>query len=158
MSPRKSFAVFAESVREQSRPFSETEKSWETRFVRGCIDITLRGSPDGSVEQARVSRRQELLIAELNHRVRNVLALIRGLISQTQGEGSDSAKYVESLNGRVQALARAHDRVTRQKWGPGRLNGIFDDEIAAYVPMRRDRLVIMGPLVSYSLRLTQRWR
>jgi two-component sensor histidine kinase len=69
------------------------------------------------------------------------------LISQTHGEGGDSAKYVESLNGRVQALARAHDRVTRQNWGPGRLNAIFDDEIAAYVPTRRDRFTISGPLV-----------
>jgi two-component sensor histidine kinase/CheY-like chemotaxis protein len=79
--------------------------------------------------------------------VRNVLALIRGLISQTHGEGGDSAKYVESLSGRVQALARAHDRVTRQNWGPGPLNAIFDDEIAAYVPTQRDRFTISGPRV-----------
>jgi two-component sensor histidine kinase/CheY-like chemotaxis protein len=76
-----------------------------------------------------------------------VLALIRGLISQTHGEGGDSAKYVESLSGRVQALARAHDRVTRQNWGPGPLNAIFDDEIAAYVPTQRDRFTISGPRV-----------
>ncbi len=147
ISPRKSFAVFVESVRDQSRPFSETEQRLGDAIRTGLIDLTLRGSHDGSVEQLRASRRQEILIAELNHRVRNVLALIRGLISQTHGEGGDSAKYVESLNGRVQALARAHDRVTRQNWGPGRLNGIFDDEIAAYVPTRRDRFVITGPLV-----------
>src|SRR6202034_3733627 len=63
------------------------------------------------------------------------------------GEGGDSAKYVESLNGRVQALARAHDRVTRQHWGPGPLNAIFDDEIAAYVPTQRNRFAINGPRI-----------
>jgi len=47
----------------------------------------------------------------------------------------------------VQALARAHDRVTAQNWGPGPLNAIFDDEIAAYVPNRRDRFAIKGPSV-----------
>jgi two-component sensor histidine kinase len=147
LSPRKSFAAFVESVRDESRPFSEVEQRLADSIRTGLIDVILRGSHDGSAEQTRASGRQEILIAELNHRVRNVLALIRGLISQTHGEGGDSAKYVESLNGRVQALARAHDRVTRQNWGPGRLNAIFDDEIAAYVPTRRDRFTISGPLV-----------
>jgi light-regulated signal transduction histidine kinase (bacteriophytochrome)/CheY-like chemotaxis protein len=147
LSPRKSFAAFVESVRDQSRPFSEAEQRLADSIRTGLIDVILRGSHDSPLEQARVNGRQELLIAELNHRVRNVLALIRGLISQTQGEGGDSAKYVESLNGRVQALARAHDRVTQQHWGPGRLNAIFEDEIAAYVPTRRDRFIINGPIV-----------
>jgi two-component sensor histidine kinase len=147
LSPRKSFASFVESVRDQSRPFSEAEQRLADSIRTGLSDVILRGSHDSTVDQARVSGRQELLIAELNHRVRNVLALIRGLISQTQGEEGDSAKYVESLNGRVQALARAHDRVTRQNWGPGRMNAIFEDEVAAYVPNRRDRFTIGGPIV-----------
>ena len=42
-----------------------------------------------------------ILIAELNNRVRNVLALRDSLISQMRGEGADSAKYVVFLNGRV---------------------------------------------------------
>jgi light-regulated signal transduction histidine kinase (bacteriophytochrome) len=147
LSPRKSFAVFVESVRDHSRPFSQSEQRLADSIRTGLIDVIWRGAHDPSVESNQVSGRQELLIAELNHRVRNVLALIRGLISQTHGEGGDSAAYVESLNGRVQALARAHDRVTRQNWGPGQLNAIFDDEIAAYVPTRRDRFVINGPPV-----------
>jgi light-regulated signal transduction histidine kinase (bacteriophytochrome)/CheY-like chemotaxis protein len=147
LSPRKSFAAYAESVRDQSRPFSEAEQRLADSIRTGLIDIVLRSSPHDLVEQSRENGRQEVLIAELNHRVRNVLALIRGLISQTQGEAGDSAKYVESLNGRVQALARAHDRVTRQNWSPGRLNEIFEDEIAAYVPSRRDRFTISGPVV-----------
>jgi light-regulated signal transduction histidine kinase (bacteriophytochrome) len=147
ISPRKSFAVFSESVRGQSRAFTEAEQKVAGEIRAGLIEIALRGSHENAVEQGLAGGRQELLIAELNHRVRNVLALIRGLISQTHGEGGDSAKYVESLNGRVQALARAHDRVTRQNWGPGPLNAIFDDEIAAYVPTQRDRFTISGPRV-----------
>jgi light-regulated signal transduction histidine kinase (bacteriophytochrome) len=147
LSPRKSFAAFRQSVRDQSLPFSDAEQRLADSIRYGLIDVILRSAPNNGVEQARAHGRQELLIAELNHRVRNVLALIRGLISQTQGEDGDSAKYVESLNGRVQALARAHDRVTQQRWGPGRLNAIFDDEIAAYVPTRRDRFIIIGPVI-----------
>jgi light-regulated signal transduction histidine kinase (bacteriophytochrome) len=145
LSPRKSFATFIESVRDRSRPFSEAEQRLAERVRTGLIELVLRSPQDGGTDQGRSSGRQELLIAELNHRVRNVLALIRGLISQTQGEDGDCAKYVESLNGRVQALARAHDKVTQHNWGPGRLNAIFEDEIAAYVPTRRDRFTISGP-------------
>ena len=147
ISPRKSFAAFSESVRGQSRAFSEAEQKVAGDIRAGVIEIILRGSHQNVVEQSLAGGRQEVLIAELNHRVRNVLALIRGLISQTQGEGGDSAKYVESLNGRVQALARAHDRVTRQNWGPGPLDAIFDDEIAAYVPTQRNRFTISGPRI-----------
>jgi light-regulated signal transduction histidine kinase (bacteriophytochrome)/CheY-like chemotaxis protein len=145
ISPRKSFAAFCESVRGHSRAFTESEQTIAGEIRAGLMEIVLRGSHENAVEQSLAGGRQEVLIAELNHRVRNVLALIRGLISQTQGEAGDSAKYVESLNGRVQALARAHDRVTRQNWGPGPLNAIFDDEIAAYVPTQRNRFTINGP-------------
>ena len=147
LSPRKSFAAFRESVRGHSRSFTETEQKLAAEIRAGLMEILFRGTHENAVERSLTGGRQEVLIAELNHRVRNVLALIRGLISQTHGEGGDSAKYVESLNGRVQALARAHDRVTRQNWGPGPLNAIFDDEIAAYVPTQRDRFTISGPRV-----------
>jgi light-regulated signal transduction histidine kinase (bacteriophytochrome) len=147
ISPRKSFAAFCESVRGHSRAFTESELRVAGEIRAGLMEMFLRGSHENAVEQSLAGGRQEVLIAELNHRVRNVLALIRGLISQTHGEGGDSAKYVESLNGRVHALARAHDRVTRQNWGPAPLNAIFDDEIAAYVPTQRDRFIINGPRV-----------
>jgi light-regulated signal transduction histidine kinase (bacteriophytochrome) len=147
ISPRKSSAAFSESVRGQSRAFTEPEQKVAGEIRAALIEIVLRSSHQNVVDQSLAGGRQELLIAELNHRVRNVLALIRGLITQTQGEGGDSAKYVESLNGRVQALARAHDRVTCQNWGPGPLNAIFDDEIAAYVPTQRNRFTISGPRI-----------
>jgi light-regulated signal transduction histidine kinase (bacteriophytochrome)/ActR/RegA family two-component response regulator len=147
LSPRKSFAVFSESVRGRSRAFTHSEQKMAGEIRAGLIEVILRGAHQNAVEKSLAGGRQELLIAELNHRVRNVLALIRGLISQTHGEGGDSAKYVESLNGRVQALARAHDRVTRENWGPGPLNSIFEDEIAAYVPTQSDRFTISGPAI-----------
>jgi light-regulated signal transduction histidine kinase (bacteriophytochrome)/CheY-like chemotaxis protein len=147
LSPRKSFAVFTESVRGRSQPFTPLELRMAETIRSGLEQVFLRGSRNAELDRRRAGERQELLIAELNHRVRNVLALIRGLISQTNGEGGDAASYVKSLNGRVQALARAHDRVTRQNWGPGPLNSIFDDEIAAYVPTQRNRFTIHGPQI-----------
>jgi light-regulated signal transduction histidine kinase (bacteriophytochrome) len=147
LSPRTSFAAFNESIRGRSRSFSKADLRAAEALRSGFSEVIQRGATNLDAERQRAAERQELLIAELNHRVRNVLALIRGLISQTNGEGGDAASYVKSLNGRVQALARAHDRVTRQNWGPGPLNAIFDDEIAAYVPTQRQRFVIQGETI-----------
>jgi light-regulated signal transduction histidine kinase (bacteriophytochrome) len=147
LSPRKSFAAYSESVRGRSDPFTRSEMHLAETLRSGLIEGILRGSYNADEARKRSAERQELLIAELNHRVRNVLALIRGLISQTQGEDGDVASYVRSLNGRVQALARAHDRVTQQNWGPGPLTAIFEDEIGAHVPTRRERFMIRGARV-----------
>lgn len=147
LSPRRSFDVFTESIRGRSRPFTPSDLRVAEAIHSGLTGLLIRGVQSIDDERQRSTERQELLIAELNHRVRNVLALVRGLITQTNGEDGDASSYVKSLNGRVQALARAHDRVTRENWGPGPLNAIFDDEIAAFVPTQRHRFAIEGSRV-----------
>jgi light-regulated signal transduction histidine kinase (bacteriophytochrome) len=144
LSPRKSFLAFTEAIRGHSRPFVFREIRVAESLRAGLLELASRGSRNVDAERLRTVERQELLIAELNHRVRNILALIRGLITQTNGEGGDATSYVRSLNGRVQALARAHDRVTRHNWGPSSIYEIFEDEIAAYVPTQQHRFKIDG--------------
>ena len=148
MSPRKSFAAFVEQVKGRSTPFTEGEVRVAESIRSALIEVILRFSEEAGSERKRTSERQELLIAELNHRVRNILALIRGLINQTQSVGVDTADYVESLGGRVQALARAHDQITRRNWGPALLTLLFDDEVAAYVPNKRERFIVRGPAIA----------
>jgi len=148
MSPRKSFAAFVEQVQGRALPFTESEVRVAESIRAALIEVILRFSEQVGSERKRTAERQELLIAELNHRVRNILALIRGLINQTQAEGLDTADYVQSLGGRVQALARAHDQITRRNWGPALLTSLFDDEVAAYVPNKKERFLIQGPSIA----------
>lgn len=146
MSPRKSFAAFAQLVRGKAPPFSDREQRIGEAIRQALIEVILRYSDGASDERRRASERQELLIAELNHRVRNILALIRSLVTQTGQSASDIAGYVTSLSGRVQALARAHERITRQSWGPADLKGLFEDEFAAH-DGALGRLTLTGPEV-----------
>jgi light-regulated signal transduction histidine kinase (bacteriophytochrome)/CheY-like chemotaxis protein len=144
LSPRKSFDAYADTIRGRSRPFTTADQR-VAEFLRvGLMEVVTRGSGMQDAQRQQVTERQEILIAELNHRVKNILALIRGLITQANGEGGDVSSYVASLSGRVQALARAHDRVTAHAWGPSPLRAIFEDEIAAYVPQQRQRFMIKG--------------
>jgi len=146
ISPRKSFAAFAELVRGKAPPFSDREQRIGEAIRQALIEVILRYSDSASDERRRASERQELLIAELNHRVRNILALIRSLVSKTGQSAGDVASYVDALSGRVQALARAHDRITRQNWSSAPLAGVFEDEIAAHAGAQ-GRFASTGPNV-----------
>ena len=58
------------------------------------------------------------MIAELNHRVRNILSLVRGLVTQSKDTASSIEEFASVLGGRIQALARAHDQITSLNWAP----------------------------------------
>ena len=146
LSPRKSFAAFANLIRGQCRPFTPQDRRMGEAVRQAMLEIILRFSENTGDIQKHAVQRQELLIAELNHRVRNILALIRGLITQSEKSATDVAAYVGSLHGRVRALARAHDQITRQNWGPAALTSLFADEIAAQVG-GEDRIALTGPEV-----------
>ncbi|WP_380787107.1 HWE histidine kinase domain-containing protein [Sphingomonas sp. R86521] len=147
ISPRKSFAAFEQTIRDTSTPFTTRERRVAETMRTALIEILLRLSEETDEERHRASAHQEVLIAELNHRVRNILTLIRGLIVQTNAPGIATATYVEALGGRVQALARAHDQVTVQNWSPALLANLFEAEIAAFMPGNRERFRIAGPAI-----------
>lgn len=67
-------------------------------------------------EQRRHEEHRRLLVAELNHRVKNTLAIVRGIASQTLKEGGARMQAAEALEGRLMALASAHDLLTRESW------------------------------------------
>ena len=58
---------------------------------------------------------RELLVAELNHRVKNLFAVIRALVTQGDGEQS-TEEYRQVLLGRMEALARTHDLLFESRW------------------------------------------
>jgi light-regulated signal transduction histidine kinase (bacteriophytochrome)/CheY-like chemotaxis protein len=147
LSPRKSFAAFASMTRGRSRPFTPQDRRIGEAIRQAMIEVSLRFSESTGDAQKQAVQRQELLIAELNHRVRNILSLIRGLTTQSARSASDVASYVGALNGRVQALARAHDQITKQDWGPAPLMSLFVDEMAAQSGDDAGRLVLDGPAV-----------
>jgi len=145
--PRKSFETFKQAVLGRSAPFSDRDRRVGETIRTALIEAILRLSESSDVERHRATERQEVLIAELNHRVRNILALIRGLIVQTNTSGLTATAYVDVLGGRIEALARAHDLVTAKNWAPAPLSSLFDAEIAAFMPDQQERFRIVGPSV-----------
>jgi light-regulated signal transduction histidine kinase (bacteriophytochrome)/CheY-like chemotaxis protein len=147
LTPRSSFETWRQEVRGRSLPFSDPEIRVAEMLRASLIEIVLRLSHDAQEERQRASERQELLIAELNHRVRNILGLIRGLVRQSRTPGLSAGDYIGLLEGRVDALARAHDQITEDNWGPAPLGRLLRTEAAAYLGERSDRLEQEGPMV-----------
>ena len=133
LTPRKSFEAWQQVVRGQSEPWTD-EQVRAGEMLRGLLlEVFLRITDTAHSERKRSQERQELLIAELNHRVRNILNLMRGLISQSRREDTTLDRFASSLDARIQALARAHDQLTRRDWAPASLNELIRLEVAAYV-------------------------
>lgn len=87
--------------------------------------VGLVGVTSDITEQRRAAERQELLLGELNHRVKNTLATIQSLAFQTfKDSAPDSYRRFES---RLAALSRAHDMLTRDSWA----EAAVEDVIAA---------------------------
>ncbi len=145
LTPRKSFEAWSELVKGQSLPFTAAQRRVAEGLRSGMLEVLLRLSDSAEAERSKAQERQALLIAELNHRVRNILALIRGLISQTRSSAQTVEGFVATLDDRVAALARAHDQITSQSWGPARLSDLLEVETGAFLGAKRAQVKLEGP-------------
>ncbi len=146
LTPRKSFELWSELVKGQSVPFTLAEHRIAETLRSGMLEVLVRLSEAAELERARAHERQELLIAELNHRVRNILALIRGLMSQARHSGAQSVEdFISTLDDRIRAMARAHDQITADRWGPAPLRELIETEAGAYLGAKRARVNLEGP-------------
>ncbi|RWX17650.1 GAF domain-containing protein [Rhizobium hidalgonense] len=144
LTPRKSFEAWSELVRGRSRPFTEAERHVAETIRVTLIEVVLRLTDEASMARQAANERQELLIAELNHRVRNILSLITGIIRQSQTTSVSVGDYIRQIEGRVQSLARAHDQITRDHWAPASLRQLVLTETAAYFGKNAQRIQMHG--------------
>ena len=94
-------------------------------------------------DRKRAEQHQRLLINELNHRVKNTLALVQGIAHQSfkNGEASDAKAAFE---GRLTALAAAHGLLTNENWEAVSLRTIVNDTIEPF-RARRECFEVSGP-------------
>lgn len=84
------------------------------------------------VTEARLAvQHQEVLMAELQHRVRNIMAMIRSMVLRTAAGATSVEEYRSLLEGRLMALARVQTLLTRQANAGGSLRAIIESEVSA---------------------------
>lgn len=112
-----------------------------TGAVNVLVDITDRKQAD---EQQRV------LIDELNHRVKNTLATVQSISMHTHRSTPD--QFVDRFEGRLDALSKAHDLLTRRRWTGVGLREILEQELAAYMDVAVERITLDGAELTLSAR------
>ncbi|TCM18109.1 light-regulated signal transduction histidine kinase (bacteriophytochrome) [Novosphingobium sp. PhB165] len=145
LTPRKSFEIWKEERRGQSHSWSEDEIQAADSLRVTLLEVVLRLADSAHAEREQANRQQDMLIAELNHRVRNILNLIRALVTQSKEGARTIDEFAEIVGSRIHALARAHDQVTQKDWTPSSLYTLIRTEAAAYAGHSADRVRILGP-------------
>ncbi|HEY0012994.1 MAG TPA: HWE histidine kinase domain-containing protein [Allosphingosinicella sp.] len=107
--------------------------------VNSTLTLDPAGNPVGLhaiardvTERRRAEERQRLLVNELNHRVKNTLALVQGLALQSFKSGRDMVEAREAFQQRLAALAAAHDLLTRESWEGATLSELMRDALCLY--------------------------
>jgi len=103
--------------------------------INMLVDIT---------ERKKAEKRQKVLIDELNHRVKNTLATVQSLAMQTARHSDDLGDFSQRFAKRLQALASAHDLLTKQHWEDTPLD-FLAREVLAPVSAEPGRVYVEGP-------------
>ncbi|MEQ8405763.1 MAG: HWE histidine kinase domain-containing protein [Oceanicaulis sp.] len=111
-----------------------------TGFIR---DIT---------ERRRAEQHQTMLMAELDHRVKNILALIQSIARQTLGRETDAT---QRFMGRISALAQSHMLLADSRWEGAGLVDLVETAAAAYQGEAGDRISIGGPDIKLNPKAAQ---
>lgn len=146
LTPRKSFEIWKEDVGKRSEQWSETALRAAEAIRVTLLEVVLKLSDEVNAERKRAQDQQELLIAELNHRVRNVLGLIRSLVGQSRKSATTIQEFSAAVDGRIHALAQAHDQLTKTEWQPVSFRDLLGVEMKAYLAGDEDRVSISGPV------------
>jgi two-component system, chemotaxis family, sensor kinase Cph1 len=142
LTPRGSFELWKEGVFHRSRPWLPAEIEAATALRMVLLDVVLRQMAKAAAEREKASRQQDLLMAELDHRVKNMLATIQALARQSLAGETTLEGFQQSFQGRLQAMSRAHNVLTRSRWESVDLRSLIAEELEPYQDGVRSQVVL----------------
>lgn len=128
-------------LRDAAFPIRDTTRTPSPlRIGRLARDVT---------SQKEAETRQALLIAELNHRVKNTLATVLSIAQQTARGNADPdgglAAFLPVFRARIQALARGHDLLTASTWQGAQLDALAEAVLSPWRAGQVPRITLDGP-------------
>ncbi len=115
--------------------------------------ICVRGLTRDITRRKQSERRQDLLIAELDHRVKNVLARVMAIVMQTHQRCSTVDEFVRALHGRIHSMAAAHALLSQSRWSDVGLTDVIRHQLAPYTTGANT--TISGPEITLTSAQTQ---
>ncbi|HEX8669533.1 MAG TPA: PAS domain-containing protein [Allosphingosinicella sp.] len=112
------------------------EGSGRILYAEDGTPLKMVGTNIDVTERRHAEERQRLLVNELNHRVKNTLAIIQGIAHQSFKGGDLSGAAREAFEGRLAALSAAHNILTRENWEAASIGQIVADALGPYQSAR----------------------
>ncbi len=134
---------------------SDGEMRWISRrgeFERDAagVPVCLRGAVQDITERKQIEARQQTLNQELSHRMKNTLAMVSAIATQTLRQASDRAA-VETFGRRIQALSKAHDVLLQQTWQGAPIRSTIE-EVVGIAQAGFGRFALSGPDIDINAR------
>jgi PAS domain S-box-containing protein len=105
-----------------------------------CAIVDITASKEGE-EHLR------LLMREISHRSKNLLAIIQAMARQTARHAGSVDDFLTQFNARVQALARSHDLLVQENWHGAGLRDLLRSQLSPYADTELTQITIEGPAV-----------
>lgn len=112
----------------------------------GRKPIAIAGASRDLTELKRAEEMQQLLVAELNHRVKNTLATVQAIAAQTLRHSADPDEFATNFTGRIQALAQAHSMLSDATWKGADLAELIREQLRLG-SLDESRVTTSGPEV-----------
>ena len=153
------------SARRIARPIEQIEQGTHALMLRRAISFSNTGLPeadrtlDALASTARVFEQHDkerdereahvrLIMRELSHRSKNLLAIVLAIARQTSRHTTSFSDFESRFNSRIQALADAHDLLVEQQWSGALIDDLVRAQLAAFgmekVTCRGERILLQG--------------
>ena len=142
--PRASFEEYVESVRGSSTTWTRSDVEAAMQIAASIRDHAFTSLDKSRKEWDRQRAHKDLLIAELNHRVKNILALVKSIARQTQDSSQSLSQYAEAFEQRINSLSTAHDLIggSGLRWAD--IRELFETELKAFIDSSK-AVTLSGP-------------
>ena len=147
--PRASFEEYVESIRDRCSTWTQSDTEAAIEIASLLRDRAFSSLDESRKDWDRQRAHKDLLIAELNHRVKNILALVKSIARQTRDSSQSLSQYAEAFEKRINALSTAHDLIggSGLRWAD--IRELFDTELRAFVNSSKN-VNLSGPDVTVS--------
>jgi len=129
------------------------EETASAEFDAAGRYLRLKGLTRDVTERKRAEERQSLLIAELDHRVKNTLACVAVVAQHTREQSRSMDEFLELLDGRIQSMANTHALLSRGHWQGASVSDLAHCVLAPC--LGEGNAIVEGPDVVLSAEATQ---
>jgi two-component sensor histidine kinase len=156
------------SARRIARPIEQIEQGTHALMLRRTITFSNTGLPeadrtlDALASTARVFEQHDkerdereshvrLIMRELSHRSKNLLAIVLAIARQTSRHTSSFSEFESRFNSRIQALADAHDLLVEQQWSGAHIDDLVRAQLTAFgtekIALHGERIMLRAEAV-----------